>query len=183
MHPTGSDLTFPHRLNFECCLALNVLTAISAPTSKLGNGLIPTGHICKTCGCYAVCDMRSMCDLLGRTKCRLGYIGPATGHTIEGTAHTPRLNHLRNYRRTASLSVMTTGRMELLSASARSSCFTGSGLPWPTRVRLNATPSAITHVLSPIVRSARHRRHCRPLWGTAGHGAQPERSCSAQRCV
>ncbi len=37
-------------------------------------------------------------------------------------------------------------------------------------------------VLSPIVRSARHRRHCRTRLRTAGHGAEPARSCSAQRC-
>ena len=47
--------------------------------------------------------------------------------------------------------------------------------------RLNTSPSATTHVLSPIVRSARHRRLRRPRWGTAGHGAEPGRTCSAQR--
>ena len=47
--------------------------------------------------------------------------------------------------------------------------------------RLNTTPLVTTHGLSPIVRSARHRRLRRPRWGTAGHGAEPGRSCSAQR--
>ena len=45
--------------------------------------------------------------------------------------------------------------------------------------RLNTTPSVTTHGLSPIVRSARHRRLRRPRLGTAGHRAG--RSCSAQR--
>ena len=47
--------------------------------------------------------------------------------------------------------------------------------------RLNTSPSVTTHGLSPIVRSARHRRLRRPRWGTAVHGAEPGRSCSAQR--
>ena len=47
--------------------------------------------------------------------------------------------------------------------------------------RLNTTPLVTMHVMSPIIRSARHRRLCRPRWGTAGHGAEPGRSCSAQR--
>ena len=47
--------------------------------------------------------------------------------------------------------------------------------------RLNTTPSVTMHVLSPIVRSARHRRLRRPRWGTAGHGAEPGRSSAAQR--
>jgi hypothetical protein len=41
-------------------------------------------------------------------------------------------------------------------------------------------PSATTHVLSPTVLSAQHRRLHRSRWGTAGHGAEPGRSCSAQ---
>ena len=51
--------------------------------------------------------------------------------------------------------------------------------------RLNTTASVTTHGLSPIVRSARHRRLRRPRWGTAsaGHGAEPGRSCSAQCCT
>jgi hypothetical protein len=36
----------------------------------------------------------------------------------------------------------------------------------------------LTHVPPPIVRPARHRHH-RPRWGTAGHGAEPGRSCLA----
>jgi hypothetical protein len=47
--------------------------------------------------------------------------------------------------------------------------------------RLDTTPSATTHGLSPVVLSARHRRLRRPRWGTAVHGAEPGRSCSAQR--
>ncbi len=47
--------------------------------------------------------------------------------------------------------------------------------------RLDTSPSATVHVLSPIVLSARHRRLRRPRWGTAGHGVEPRRSCSAQR--
>ena len=46
--------------------------------------------------------------------------------------------------------------------------------------QLNTTPSATTHALSPIVRSARYRRLRRPRWGTAGHKAEPGRSCLAQ---
>ena len=46
--------------------------------------------------------------------------------------------------------------------------------------RLNTTPSVTTHGLSPIVRSTRHRRLRRPRWGTAGHRAEPGRSCLAQ---
>ncbi len=33
----------------------------------------------------------------------------------------------------------------------------------------------------PLRLSAGHRRLRRPRWGTAGHGAEPGRSCSAQR--
>ncbi len=47
---------------------------------------------------------------------------------------------------------------------------------------LNTMPSATTHVLSPIVHSSRQRQHCRPLWGTAGHGAEQGKSFLAQRC-
>ncbi len=47
--------------------------------------------------------------------------------------------------------------------------------------RLDTTPSANTHGLSPIVLSALHRQLGRPQWGTAEHGAEPGRSCSGQR--
>ena len=49
--------------------------------------------------------------------------------------------------------------------------------------QLNTTPSVTAHGLSPIVRTARNRRLRRPRWGTAGHGAESGRSCSAQRCT
>ena len=56
----------------------------------------------------------------GRTTGRLRYIGSTLPrHRRGSTACTTRLNHHRNYRQTASLSVMTTGRAELLDDGPR----------------------------------------------------------------
>jgi hypothetical protein len=52
----------------------------------------------------------SICELSGRTTVRLGCIGPTLPRHEDGTAGTTKTHHHCNYRRTASLSVMTTGR-------------------------------------------------------------------------
>jgi hypothetical protein len=79
---------------------------------------------------------------------------------------------------------------EECQCQCRAACLTSSGLlaPWAAglgEARLNTTPSAeaTTNIPSPIVLvlPARHRRLRRPRWGiagTAGHGAEPGRSCS-----
>ena len=64
------------------------------------------------------------------------------------------------------------------STSTRSGCLTSSGLPGPTGCYAIGD---YAWCVSPIVLVARHRRLRRPRWGTAGHGAEPGRSCSALR--
>jgi hypothetical protein len=54
--------------------------------------------------------------------------------------------------------------------SARSACLTSLGRLG--EARLNTTPLATTHVMSPIVSSAGHSRLRRPRWGTAGRAGE-----------
>ena len=54
--------------------------------------------------------------------------------------------------------------------------FIGTTMGRLREAQLNTTPSATTHGLSPIVRSAWHHRLRRPRWGTAGYGAEQGRA-------